>query len=57
MRQSPKAGDAEHGSGYRVIRGGSFFISAGLCRSADRSSDHPAYRVSTLGFRPAYPTP
>ena len=35
----------------RVIRGGSWSNSAGLCRSADRSSDPPGYRVRFLGLR------
>jgi len=36
---------------YRVIRGGSWSSSAGLCRSAFRISGDPVGRISALGFR------
>lgn len=35
----------------RVSRGGSWFIGAKFCRSADRGSNTPDYKVSFLGFR------
>ena len=34
-----------------VIRGGGWFSSAVICRSADRSWDSPSYRDDNLGFR------
>jgi formylglycine-generating enzyme required for sulfatase activity len=39
----------------RVLRGGSFFYYPGLCRCTDRFSDHPDYRISSIGFRLAVP--
>jgi|GEM_PF-941970 len=36
---------------YRVLRGGSFIISAGLCRSACRNSLHPGNCSNNIGFR------
>lgn len=36
---------------HRVLRGGSWNDSAGLCRSAFRARQVPGYRVSHLGFR------
>ena len=36
---------------YRVYRGGGWFYSAGICRSAYRISDVPSYRNVYLGFR------
>jgi hypothetical protein len=36
---------------YRVYRGGSWYFSAGCCRSAFRSSHVPSFRDSDLGFR------
>ena len=38
---------------YRVIRGGSWDCVAGDVRSAGRFGNHPGYRRSSLGFRPA----
>jgi formylglycine-generating enzyme required for sulfatase activity len=38
---------------YRVIRGGSWDSVAGDVRSAGRFGNHPGYRRSSLGFRPA----
>jgi hypothetical protein len=35
----------------RVIRGGSWHLSARKCRSADRYDDQPDYRCNDLGFR------
>ncbi|MEA3278939.1 MAG: formylglycine-generating enzyme family protein [Pseudomonadota bacterium] len=35
----------------RVIRGGSWFIDAGICRSAYRDGNGPGYRGDYLGFR------
>ena len=35
----------------RVDRGGSWFGSAGYCRSADRDGDWPGYKYDNLGFR------
>jgi len=35
----------------RVIRGGSWYLSAKKCRSADRYDDQPDYRCNDLGFR------
>jgi formylglycine-generating enzyme required for sulfatase activity len=43
--QGPSSGSV------RVIRGGSWFRSAGLCRSAIRGRDGPSYRGNGLGFR------
>jgi len=40
----------ESGS-YRVIRGGSWFDDAGICRSAYRNWVDPSYRGGNLGFR------
>jgi formylglycine-generating enzyme required for sulfatase activity len=37
----------------RVVRGGSWFHSAGYCRPAFRNSDAPGDRTSWLGFRVA----
>ena len=45
------------GSGYRVLRGGPFFLSALGARSANRSAFHPSFRFIGLGFRPARPLP
>jgi formylglycine-generating enzyme required for sulfatase activity/predicted phosphodiesterase len=36
---------------YRVVRGGSWFDSARLCRSAFRGRNRPDFRISYLGFR------
>ncbi|MFO7667715.1 MAG: SUMF1/EgtB/PvdO family nonheme iron enzyme [Desulfobacterales bacterium] len=36
---------------YRVIRGGGWDSSAGLCRSSEREFDTPGYRYGDLGFR------
>ncbi len=44
------------GSNLRVVRGGSWYDSAGLCRSAYRGRWNPSNR-SNLGFRPARSTP
>jgi len=38
---------------YRVLRGGSWGISARYCRSAYRDRDAPGYRSNNLGLRPA----
>ncbi len=38
----------------RVIRGGSYWLSAGGCRSAVRSRSLPGVRVRSLGFRVAW---
>jgi formylglycine-generating enzyme required for sulfatase activity len=40
-----------HSGSSRVYRGGSWFSSARLCRSASRSHDAPGSRASYLGFR------
>ena len=34
-----------------VIRGGGWFSSAGICRSANRYGYSPSHRYSNLGFR------
>ncbi len=46
-------------SGYRALRGGSWFTGAGLCRSAYRFNWLPAARIYDAGFRLAadYPEP
>ena len=36
---------------HRIVRGGSWFSYARICRSARRSGDLPGNRVNTLGFR------
>jgi formylglycine-generating enzyme required for sulfatase activity len=36
---------------YRVVRGGSWRVGAGGCRSADRGGRDPGYRGDDLGFR------
>jgi formylglycine-generating enzyme required for sulfatase activity len=41
--------------GIRVLRGGSYFSSARLCRSAYRGSDYPFRRANIYGFRLARP--
>jgi formylglycine-generating enzyme required for sulfatase activity len=41
------------GASFRVIRGGSWFYVAGLCRAADRDARAPDHRDFNLGFRPA----
>jgi formylglycine-generating enzyme required for sulfatase activity len=40
-----------HSGSSRVYRGGSWFSSARLCRSASRSHDAPGSRAGYLGFR------
>ena len=49
--QGPAQGDA------KVIRGGSAFVSADLCRSAARMHSSPETRYSVKGFRCAAPVP
>ena len=41
------------GGSDRVIRGGSWMLNPGLCRSANRGSDDPSRRLCDLGFRVA----
>jgi formylglycine-generating enzyme required for sulfatase activity len=43
----------EGGTPLRVLRGGSWYYSAGICRSASRYGGHPSFRLDDLGFRPA----
>jgi formylglycine-generating enzyme required for sulfatase activity len=38
---------------FRVVRGGSWFVGAGLCRSACRGTYVPSSRREFLGFRVA----
>ena len=45
------------GSGYRVCRGGGWYDSARLCRSAFRLRDPPDIRNYDFGFRPLRPLP
>jgi formylglycine-generating enzyme required for sulfatase activity len=45
------------GSGDRVGRGGTWYVAAGYCRSADRDWYHPVFRGTTYGFRPIRPLP
>ncbi|MCK4342118.1 MAG: SUMF1/EgtB/PvdO family nonheme iron enzyme [Phycisphaerae bacterium] len=42
---------------YRVLRGGSWDLTAAYCRSADRDSVTPSIRCSYIGFRCAAGTP
>jgi formylglycine-generating enzyme required for sulfatase activity len=42
---------------FRVLRGGSWFVGAGICRSAIRNWALPAYRLGDVGFRPARSLP
>ena len=48
---------ATSGSGFRVLRGGSFNSPAAYCRSAVRSKNLPGSRIYRFGFRPARPLP
>ncbi|MCA9649344.1 MAG: SUMF1/EgtB/PvdO family nonheme iron enzyme, partial [Myxococcales bacterium] len=54
---SPRTGDSlRHepaGGANRVLRGGSWFVSAHVARSAFRLDCAPGYRSSGVGFRPA----
>jgi formylglycine-generating enzyme required for sulfatase activity len=51
-RSSPGTDPAGPSSGSnRVSRGGSWFRSAGHCRSANRGSNTPDSRFGSLGFR------
>ncbi len=43
--------------GYRVVRGGSYFRNAILCRPAYRSDASPDHRLNTIGFRVACSPP
>jgi formylglycine-generating enzyme required for sulfatase activity len=54
--KAPSDGSAqkeEHGSGRRVLRGGSWIGLARCCRSASRIGGHPGDRDDLVGFRPA----
>ncbi len=44
-------------SGWRVIRGGSWYVPAWYCRSAFRFKGHPSVHDFTVGFRPAWSSP
>ncbi len=44
----------EFSSGYRAIRGGSWFVAAQHCRSAFRYADPPSNHLHSLGFRPTW---
>jgi formylglycine-generating enzyme required for sulfatase activity len=37
----------------RILRGGAFYLHAALVRSALRYRLAPAYRITSLGFRPS----
>jgi formylglycine-generating enzyme required for sulfatase activity len=56
---TPKDGAAHagSGSGYRVLRGGSWNSIAWFCRSTYRGMYSPGSRDNTLGFRPAADLP
>jgi formylglycine-generating enzyme required for sulfatase activity len=57
-RNSPKNNPQGPGSGsYRVIRGGSWIVDAGDCRSASRGRGGPGARGAVLGFRLARTNP
>ena len=43
------------GSGDRILRGGSWYDQASVCRSGRRSRGRPGLRGARLGFRPARP--
>jgi formylglycine-generating enzyme required for sulfatase activity len=43
--------DIYEGSSARVVRGGSWYYLASVCRSADRGNVGPGGRDSILGFR------
>jgi formylglycine-generating enzyme required for sulfatase activity len=45
---------SEAGSGFRVLRGGSWDVLAGHCRSAGRGLDVRSVRGGYAGFRPAF---
>ena len=44
-------------AGARVLRGGSWFFNAYLCRAADRDRSEPGYRLGDLGLRLARTLP
>jgi formylglycine-generating enzyme required for sulfatase activity len=56
---APTDGSAwvEGGSGSRALRGGSWFDSAGWCRSAARLRWHVGSRLGHVGFRPSSSSP
>ena len=39
------------GGSDRVIRGGSWYDDAAICRTANRVTDAPTFRTNNLGFR------
>ena len=45
--------EVAHEGSYRVYRGGCWYFTAGLCRSADRDGGTPLLRYFHLGFRVA----
>ncbi|MCU0866304.1 MAG: SUMF1/EgtB/PvdO family nonheme iron enzyme [Planctomycetes bacterium] len=51
------AQQTDHGSGRRVLRGGSWQSTAGRCRSAYRGGRPPGDRRASVGFRPASSSP
>jgi formylglycine-generating enzyme required for sulfatase activity len=40
---------------YRLVRGGSYVVPAGICRNADRGNGGPADEDDAIGFRSALP--
>jgi formylglycine-generating enzyme required for sulfatase activity len=44
-------GEVVSGASDRVIRGGCWYVDAGVCRAAYRARDAPGFRFSYLGFR------
>ena len=48
---------ATSGSGFLILRGGSFSNLVSICRSAYRNNRNPTNRISRFGFRPAMPLP
>lgn len=45
------------GAAHRVMRGGSWFLTAGFARTVSRAGDDPYYRFNSVGFRLATDRP
>jgi formylglycine-generating enzyme required for sulfatase activity len=51
LRDGSASAAVEEGNAGRIIRGGSWYSTARLCRSANRYRRRPAYRHADVGFR------